>query len=130
MKIICLADLHSNILDKDLSGDILIFAGDALSFGTIIELLNFSKWFQSLNFKYKIFIPGNHDCIFQVNFSLAKKILIDNKTNIYILLNDLINLEGKIFLGIPYVKDKCIPKLIQSVMDNGGLNTPLRIRVA
>ena len=27
------------------------------------------------------------------------------------------------------IKDKCIPKLIQSVMDNGGLNTPLRIRV-
>lgn len=64
MKIICLADLHFNSFSLDLSGDILIFAGDALNFGTMVELLNFSKWFQNLNFKYKIFVPGNHDCIF------------------------------------------------------------------
>jgi len=44
-----------------------------------------------------------------------------------ILVNSDVN--GSLNILRKYVKDKCIPKLIQSVMDNGGLNTPLRIRV-
>jgi len=40
------------------------------------------------------------------------------------------DVNGSLNILRKYVKDKCIPKLIQSVMDNGGLNTPLRIRVA
>ena len=44
------------------------------------------------------------------------------------LVNSDVN--GSLNILRKYVKDKCIPKLIQSVMDNGGLNTPLRIRVA
>jgi len=44
--------------------------------------------------------------------------------NFYSDVNGSLNILRK------YVKDKCIPKLIQSVMDNGALNTPLRIRVA
>ena len=44
------------------------------------------------------------------------------------LVNSDVN--GSLNILRKYVKDKCIPKLIQSVMDNGALNTPLRIRVA
>lgn len=50
------------------------------------------------------------------------------RSNQGILVNSDVN--GSLNILRKYVKDKCIPKLIQSVMDNGGLNTPLRIRVA
>jgi len=50
------------------------------------------------------------------------------RSNKGILINSDVN--GSLNILRRYVKDKCIPKLIQSVMDNGGLSTPLRIRVA
>ena len=50
------------------------------------------------------------------------------RSNKGILVNSDVN--GSLNILRKYVKNKCIPKLIQSVMDNGGLNTPLRIRVA
>lgn len=50
------------------------------------------------------------------------------RSNQGILVNSDVN--GSLNILRKYVKDKCIPKLIQSVMDNGGLSTPLRIRVA
>lgn len=50
------------------------------------------------------------------------------RSNKGILVNSDVN--GSLNILRKYVKDKCIPKLIQSVMDNGGLNIPLRIRVA
>ena len=50
------------------------------------------------------------------------------RSNKGILVNSDVN--GSLNILRKYVKDKCIPKLIQSAMDNGGLNSPLRIRVA
>ena len=50
------------------------------------------------------------------------------RSNKGILVNSDVN--GSLNILRKYVKDKCIPKLIQSVMDNGGLSTPLRIRIA
>jgi IS605 OrfB family transposase len=50
------------------------------------------------------------------------------RSNQGILVNSDVN--GSLNILRRYVKDKCIPKLIQSVMDNGVLDTPLRIRVA
>lgn len=50
------------------------------------------------------------------------------RSNKGILVNSDVN--GSLNILRKYVKDKCIPKLIQSVMDNGALNTPLRIRIA
>lgn len=49
------------------------------------------------------------------------------RSNKGILVNSDVN--GSLNILRKYVKDKCIPKLMQSVMDNGALNTPLRIRV-
>ena len=50
------------------------------------------------------------------------------RSNKGILVNSDVN--GSLNILRKYVKDKSIPKLIQSAMDNGGLNSPLRIRVA
>lgn len=69
MKIVCISDTHSKHeeLTKDLSGggDILIHAGDVSTMGRADQIKSFLDWFSDLNFKYKIFIAGNHDFGFQ-----------------------------------------------------------------
>ena len=79
MKIVCLSDTHNcnaQIVVPD--GDILIHAGDATVRGTIAEITNFNRWFADLPHKYKIFVAGNHDWLFETNNSYARKILSDS----------------------------------------------------
>lgn len=50
------------------------------------------------------------------------------KTNTGLKINADVN--GSLNILRKHLQDKCIPKLIQSVRDNGRVNCPLRIRVA
>ena len=62
MKIVFISDthgLHQKL--KELSGDIIIHAGDISNRGSVEEINDFLNWFKSLNFDYKVFIAGNHD---------------------------------------------------------------------
>lgn len=66
MKFIFISDTHNQHRDLMLpAGDVLIHAGDVSGLGTEKEVLDFIHWFQSLNYKYKIFIAGNHDHYFE-----------------------------------------------------------------
>ena len=42
-------------------GDLLIHCGDATMKGSAAEIDAFAEWFGGLPFRYKIFVPGNHD---------------------------------------------------------------------
>lgn len=68
MKIVAISDTHGQheklLLPK---GDVIIHAGDICRRSTRDETLNFLTWFDGLDFKYKIFIPGNHDFFFERN---------------------------------------------------------------
>ena len=44
-----------------LSGDIFIHAGDFTYYGKEQDFLNFFKYLEELNFRYKIVIAGNHE---------------------------------------------------------------------
>jgi Icc-related predicted phosphoesterase len=46
-------------------GDVLVHAGDATMLGKPFEVSKFSVWFNTLPHKHKIFVPGNHDFMFQ-----------------------------------------------------------------
>jgi Icc-related predicted phosphoesterase len=46
-------------------GDVLLHAGDISYRGRKDEIKDFLNWFNNLNFKYKIFIAGNHDFFFE-----------------------------------------------------------------
>jgi len=62
LKIVFISDthgLHQKL--KELSGDIIIHAGDISNRGSVEEINDFLNWFKSLNFDYKVFIAGNHD---------------------------------------------------------------------
>lgn len=63
MKILHISDTHGkhDELSSMPDADIIIHSGDFSEYGTEEEIFAFIEWFESLAYKYKIFIPGNHD---------------------------------------------------------------------
>ena len=50
------------------AGDVFLHCGDFSKTGETEQVLDFHEWVQSLDFKYKIVIAGNHDITFDVPF--------------------------------------------------------------
>ncbi|MGH2622454.1 MAG: metallophosphoesterase family protein [Sphingobacterium sp.] len=66
MEIISISDTHGQHKALQLAGgDMIIHAGDVSGRGRPQEIADFLDWFSKLNFKHKIFIPGNHDFFFE-----------------------------------------------------------------
>jgi Icc-related predicted phosphoesterase len=101
MKVIAISDTHSkhNRLYQWLEpADMIICAGDISTRGYEHEVRNFLDWFSKLPYKYKIFIPGNHDFFFERNSALAKTMIPEN----VIYLNDSsVVIEGYKIYGSP-----------------------------
>jgi len=82
MKLVLISDTHGKHNQLNLpKGEMLIHAGDVSSRGTKEQVLEFIEWFSSQDYKYKIFIAGNHD------FFLEK----ENKENIDSIIPSNIN---------------------------------------
>ena len=83
------------------SGDIIIHCGDITGRGSEHTIHEFLKWYNNLNqFKYKIFIAGNHDTLFESYPFLAKNIINDYKNIIY-LEDSGIEIDNIKFWGTP-----------------------------
>lgn len=66
MKFVCIADTHGQHHSLKLpKADVIIHAGDISRRGEISEVRDFLNWFTELDFKYKLFIAGNHDFYFE-----------------------------------------------------------------
>ncbi|MEO1262799.1 MAG: metallophosphatase domain-containing protein [Bacteroidota bacterium] len=100
MKIIAISDTHNHHELLQLpAGDMLIHAGDISSRGTIEEVRVFLDWFARQDFKYKIFIPGNHDFFFERMPPAVERDLIPDDL---IYLNDNgVEIEGINIWGSP-----------------------------
>lgn len=62
MRIVCISDTHGFHEALQLpKGDLIIHAGDISKRGTYEQIHSFLNWFSKLDFKYKVFIAGNHD---------------------------------------------------------------------
>lgn len=97
MRLICLADTHNLHREVPIpKGDILIHAGDATDGGTRNETQEFLRWFSELPHPHKIFVPGNHDFLFE---KAEGKALIPN--NINVLIDQALEIEGIRFWGSP-----------------------------
>jgi calcineurin-like phosphoesterase family protein len=70
-KVVCISDTHLRHPDDVPDGDVLVHAGDALQVGTVAEYHLFKAWFERLPHKVKIFVPGNHDEIFETNETMS-----------------------------------------------------------
>ena len=66
MKFVTISDTHNQHDKLELpEGDCIIHAGDVSGRGWPTEISNFLNWFKNLDYKYKIFIAGNHDFYFE-----------------------------------------------------------------
>lgn len=99
MKIVCISDTHMRNIDSIPEGDVLVHSGDfAISRNTRRDLLEFADWFLSLPHKHKVFIPGNHDWVFEFDEESARRAL----KGVHILINEHVIIEGVKFYGTPY----------------------------
>jgi Icc-related predicted phosphoesterase len=86
------------------AGDIIIHCGDySNGFDKFqdTQFVSFIKWFGSLDYEYKIFIPGNHDS-FMTNLSKKSVELIDT-FGITLLLDSSIVINGFKIYGTPWI---------------------------
>lgn len=100
MRAVLCSDLHMNFPDDLPDGDLVVMCGDYSYRGTIQETNDFNEWLASLPHRYKIFIAGNHDFIFQNNKSLAKNMITAPDT--FYLEDSGIELQGIKIWGTPW----------------------------
>ena len=100
MKIVAISDTHGLHQQVELpKGDILLHAGDISERGRELEVISFLNWFSTQDFKYKIFIAGNHDFYFEQNTPKTIESILP--TNITYLNDSGITIEGINIWGSP-----------------------------
>lgn len=100
MRIVCISDTHNcNEQIAVPNGDLLIHSGDATTTGTTEEIRCFNRWFASLPHKYKVFVAGNHDWLFERESEPAKLLL--DPTIIY-LQDSAVEIDGLKIYGSPW----------------------------
>lgn len=101
MKIVTISDTHNQLdsIIRDIpAGDILIHSGDATGNGSIKEIARFNEDLGRLPHKHKIFIPGNHDRLFETNLGLARSMM----TNAIVLVDEMVEINGLKIYGSPW----------------------------
>ena len=105
MRITFVSDTHTRhkLVTKDLrGGDLIIHAGDISSVGYPHEIEEFFKWFSNLNYKYKIFIAGNHDWGFQNNYAKINPIIQKYSGSVIYLQDQMVEIEKIKIYGAPW----------------------------
>jgi len=104
LKIWAISDTHgkhgSLMLPNKNQIDLVIHAGDASSrMESSIndaEMRDFLTWFNNLPYKYKIYVPGNHDTSIEANFHNFA-----NYPNVIFLINNSVTIENTTIFGSP-----------------------------
>lgn len=103
MRIVCISDthsLHENMRHTLPKGDVLIHAGDVSNKGGEKDVTNFVHWFQNIDdFKYKIFISGNHDFCFE-------RVDEPHHRGDYDWLNNLMDFDNLVESNVFYLQDE------------------------
>ena len=88
MKITFISDTHTKhhqVTSQLPGGDLLIHAGDLMNSGyNKKEINHFCEWFESQDYKHKIFIAGNHDKMFE-DHPLESNTIVNNYDVTYLL---------------------------------------------
>jgi len=109
MRIVHLSDTHGkhhSLQNTPLpAADIIIHSGDISWVGKPEEIMDFIEWFGGLDYRYKIFIAGNHD--FCLDSKNPEKIQHFLPRNCFYLYNSGIIIEGLKFWGVPcFISDE------------------------
>tara|TARA_Y100000034_G_C6796891_1_gene357237 strand:+ start:219 stop:842 length:624 start_codon:yes stop_codon:yes gene_type:complete len=97
MRIVALSDIHNQYTMKIPDGDVLIFAGDISYLGKLWDITKFNKWLGTLPHEHKLYIPGNHDALFEKEPLLAESIV----SNGVQLTPKVTKINGVTFAGSP-----------------------------
>jgi len=102
-KIVCISDTHTKHDELTIPEcDILLHSGDATFRGQAGEIRDFGRWFGQQKATHKVFVPGNHDLMFEDDFHKAKRYLQQESDSDIIVLNqNYIILEGLGIYGEP-----------------------------
>lgn len=104
MKIITahISDTHNDTSLNCGEGNILFHHGDATNKGTEKEISNFNDFLtkQLNNFDHIVYIPGNHDLLFESNEKRARSFFSNNR--IHILINESLKLYDFKIYGSPF----------------------------
>lgn len=108
VKIIHVSDTHLRKFNPE-AGNILIHSGDALNRGSISELSTFKKQLKRIkkNYDHIIFVPGNHDRIFEQSPIFAAEYLEEGIDNLKVLNHQRTVIDGLVFFGTPYQPEFC-----------------------
>jgi Icc-related predicted phosphoesterase len=100
MKIVATSDTHLRHKNVQIQkGDVFVHAGDNNCM-TETQLREFCTWVDSLKFKHKIIIAGNHDTIFKEKPDLVRKVTEEN--GIIYLEDSSVTIDGVKFYGSPW----------------------------
>jgi Icc-related predicted phosphoesterase len=94
--------------------DMLVFAGDACEFGDARELWAFLKWFSQQPAKHKLFVPGNHDLLFDTHSDIVDALIPQGVT--YIEKGE-ITLDGVRFYVLPARPYLHVPAVLPAGID-------------
>ena len=127
MKILFLSDTHGkhHKLQNLPQANAIVHAGDITWHGTGEEVADFVEWFASLDYKYKIFIAGNHDfCLEDKKAEIIQRFLPEN---CFYLCNNGITIENIKIWGIPFFLSDDINGLFPVQIAQIPLNTDILI---
>lgn len=101
MKIVCISDTHQAHDKLTIpEGDVLVHCGDATFTGEFRRVLDFANWMKELPHKHKVFVPGNHDFLFQTEPQIAREIM--KERGITLLIDEEAMIDGLRFYGSPW----------------------------
>lgn len=101
MKLVFISDTH--LKEPDIPEcDVLIHSGDGTFCGDNMEIRQFYNWFQGMPAKHKIFVPGNHDWLFESDDYKARHLMRDRIFNNHVLINQEVIINGIKFYGSPW----------------------------
>jgi Icc-related predicted phosphoesterase len=99
MKIVFISDTHGATVSLP-TGDLLVHSGDCSDRGDLKAIQKFNEYLGRHKDKFKygiLFVPGNHDILFQNEPELA----IKNTNNAKVLINESIIINDVKFYGSP-----------------------------
>ena len=100
---VAISDTHGQHEKLSLpAGDLLIHAGDISRIGIKDEIKNFLDWFATTDFKYKVFIAGNHDFLFERDRKNARGLI---PSGVIYLEESQVEIETLTIYGAPYTPE-------------------------
>lgn len=112
MRIVCISDTHNLHVYQRGSlavpeGDVLVHCGDATMRGTYEEVALFATWFAAFPHKHKIFVPGNHDWIFEERLKEYGEHAHWDIDWADCLIDNGVTIDGVKFWGSPWQPEFC-----------------------